>query len=261
MLFNNSPFLPRKTKVNCGEFQLFLPKYNRNITYQLLVSRRRKSLSLELKRAQITVRTPHWLSHHEIESFIVNKQKWLIQKLSEQETLIDTTPMSSSQFHTGSHIMLRGEKITLQIESGTQYSQNLDLNHSKLTLTVPNRVKNHKNYIVKKLTEFYQEHAISYIGERFSQLQNSTGLKASSIEFKVYKRRWGCCYRSRLIRINPMIMGAPDWVIDCVLIHELCHLQHMDHSPNFWQLNHVHCGKCNDSKEWLKQNGHLLQLN
>jgi len=260
LLFERSRFLSGSTAIKSGERTLYLPLYQREISYQLVVSQRRKSVSLELKQTQIKVRCPHWLSQAEIDSFIVEKQRWLMEKLQQQERAKPQTVEQNQSVQDGYQLFLLGQTLTLRLLSGKRFNQQLDLENSTLTFVLPSSVKHQHQYLLKKLGDFYHQQAQSHITPRFEQLQKSTGLKAKALEFKIYKRRWGCCYGSKLIRINPMIMGAPDWVIDCVLIHELCHLQHMDHSAKFWQLNDKHCGRCVDSKQWLKQHGHEYQL-
>jgi hypothetical protein len=91
-------------------------------------------------------------------------------------------------------------------------------------------------------------------------LEKKLNLQSRELDFKVYKRRWGCCYRNGKIVINPLIISAPQWVVDCVLVHELCHLQHMDHSKAFWSLNAIHCGKCNQAKQWLIQHQQAMMI-
>jgi predicted metal-dependent hydrolase len=49
--------------------------------------------------------------------------------------------------------------------------------------------------------------------------------------------RWGSCTPSdRSIRISERVRGMPSWVVDYVIVHELAHLVHADHSPAFWDL-------------------------
>lgn len=55
------------------------------------------------------------------------------------------------------------------------------------------------------------------------------------------RSRWGSCTPANgEIRISDRIAGFPDWVVDAVIVHELAHLVHLDHSPAFWELAHRH---------------------
>ena len=53
------------------------------------------------------------------------------------------------------------------------------------------------------------------------------------------KTRWGSCtIDTGAIRVSDRLTGAPSWVIDYVLVHEMAHLVHADHSPQFWAVVH-----------------------
>lgn len=254
-LLQNSLSNSVATQVKGGEFFIYLHHYDLELSYQLKVSSRRKTLALELSRGKVTVRTPPWLSLEDIESFILAKQDWLMDKLQNQQ---HQAPVC--QYQDGDNILYLGQRYQLQLMPGRQFFQHLDEQAQSLTLYIPNRVKDRSSYVKNKLKAFYLERAQSHIGERFEQLEQHTGLKAKAMELKFFKSRWGCCYSSGLVRLNPMLMGAPNWVIDCVIIHELCHLTHMNHSAEFWQLNAQFCDHCQPTKAWLKDKSSSLYL-
>jgi predicted metal-dependent hydrolase len=239
-----------------GDHQLYLPTPNTIITYQLKLSKRRTSLSIEIKQNTIQVKAPYWSEMTYIESFLLKKQNWIIEK-QQQQTIF---PVNQNTYETGSKFLLLGEWITLTLVNGGKFKSNFNVSEQTLTFTVPHRIKNPPQYVRNKLIQFYIKQAEYYVTPKFQQLQEEMQLTAKELQFKMYKRRWGCCYSSGIIRINPMIMGAPHWVIDCVLVHELSHLTHMNHSPVFWQLNKQFCPHCDLSKQWLFKHSHALSL-
>ncbi|NVK24918.1 MAG: M48 family metallopeptidase [Gammaproteobacteria bacterium] len=240
-----------------GEFKLDLPQSTTQITFNLIVSLKRKSISLELKQGNITVRSPYWLTHSDIEQFVQSKERWLLNKLALQ-TKVSPLP---HQYENGTKLLFDGQFYELTIQQDRAFKWQFDHENKQLLILLPTRVTNQQAYIKRKLIELYTELAQSYVLQRTHEIEKRMKLKCQRVEFKVYKRRWGCCYSSGLIRINPLIMGAPKWVVDCVLTHELSHLVHMDHSKAFWQLNEQFCDHCKNSKQWLKQHSHYLQLN
>lgn len=253
--FKNSLSYSLPTRITDGEFFISLHQYDLELPYQLKVSNKRKSLALELKNGLVTVRAPRWLSSEDIESFILAKQDWLMDKLQNQRSL-----PQSCQFQDGESILYFGNWYQLRLKPSRQYFLQLDHNDSSLTLYIPSRVKDQRKYVKAKLKAFYMNHAQEYIEQRFGYWQKQTGLTSSGMELKAFKTRWGCCYSSGLIKLNPMLIGAPKWVIDCVIVHELCHLKHMDHSAKFWQLNQVFCSNCDKTKDWLKHHNASLHL-
>ena len=72
------------------------------------------------------------------------------------------------------------------------------------------------------------------------------------------KTFWGICRRTTGIRLNWRLVGAPDFVVDYVCVHELCHLPHPNHSRDFWSLVNRHTPHTQAAKLWLKQYGREL---
>ncbi|MBQ8597165.1 MAG: M48 family metallopeptidase, partial [Lachnospiraceae bacterium] len=78
------------------------------------------------------------------------------------------------------------------------------------------------------------------------------------IRIKDQKSRWGSCSSKGNLNFNWRIVMAPEPVCDYVVIHELCHLVHLDHSERFWKLVESICPGYEQYKKWLKTNGSRL---
>jgi hypothetical protein len=64
---------------------------------------------------------------------------------------------------------------------------------------------------------------------------------------------WGCCEKTRrIIHLNWQIIFAPRDVIDYVIVHELCHLKHSNHSPRFWAEVEKYLPDYRNHHKWLK---------
>ena len=99
-----------------------------------------------------------------------------------------------------------------------------------------------------------------YINKRIQQLAEKTGLKPRSIIIKTYQARWGSCKITGDIQFNWKLVLAPPAIIDYVIVHELCHLTHHNHSAAFWQLVNHHYSDFKQARRWLKENGYQLEL-
>ena len=71
---------------------------------------------------------------------------------------------------------------------------------------------------------------------RFREIERQTGLKSSSVSFRAYKSRWGCCDGKNAIIFNFKLLMLPLHIQRYVMVHELCHTVHHNHSANFWAL-------------------------
>ena len=239
------------SKLTSGHFQLELA--TRSLDYKLTVSSKRRTLSLEVKQGQVTIKAPGSLSHSQVEAFLLQKQSWLAQKLE----LHASMPKQKMHFQDGDEFLLLGKPHRFNIEIGSQFRWSLDQEPARLTFVVPSRVTDTTKYVRTRFRQFMLEQCQEFVLDRIDALSEKTRLKPTAIEFKFYKSRWGCCYHNGIIRINPWLMAAPERIIECVLIHELCHLQHLNHSASFWRLNREYCGNCDETEIWLRHNGHL----
>lgn len=99
-----------------------------------------------------------------------------------------------------------------------------------------------KAHFVKRLTEISTAYDISYNMMRISSA----------------KTRWGSCSRKRNINLNWRLIFAPPAVLDYVIIHELSHLTHMNHSKVFWAYVERMMPDYKTHRTWLKKNGGVL---
>jgi len=86
------------------------------------------------------------------------------------------------------------------------------------------------------LTHFYKREASKYLTERLKLWSEHTGLKPTAVKFRAQQTRWGSCSSKKSISLNWKLVCHSPSLIDYVIVHELCHLKHMNHSADFWSL-------------------------
>lgn len=111
-------------------------------------------------------------------------------------------------------------------------------------------------YLEKK----YRNAARQYIYERVEYYLPYTGGTYTSIRIGDQKTRWGSCSSNKTLSFSWRLMLAPPRVLDYVVIHELCHLTHMDHSKEFWAMVASVDPDYKEHRQWLKDNGDTLVL-
>lgn len=113
-----------------------------------------------------------------------------------------------------------------------------------------------KNALEKR----YKEAAREYIPKRVTYYQAITGGNYSRISIRNQKTRWGSCSAKGTLSFNWRLMLAPPSILDYVVVHELCHLTHMNHSPAFWQAVEKAFPDYRNARKWLKDHGSELVL-
>ncbi|KGJ90686.1 M48 family metallopeptidase [Colwellia psychrerythraea] len=239
--------------------------------YQLIRSKRRRTLSLQVKYGQVTVRAPYSVSSTFIDSFIEEKSAWLRAKLVEQQSALDFCDYSQ-----GSSLLYLGEQVSLNISIAKKSAVYLNeikvtsLSHTQpvvrqLNVIISEKINVRLNnsslkaqQVKKQLEGYFKRLAEDVISQRLELISKQTLLMPSSMNIRQYKSRWGSCTNLGALSFNYLLMMTPLFVIDYVVVHELCHLEHLDHSKNFWQLVERHCPDYQIAKQWL--NSHQSQL-
>ena len=103
-------------------------------------------------------------------------------------------------------------------------------------------LKNKSKWILQKL-EYYSKH--------FQIMPNS-------IKIKAQKTRWGSCTYKNDLALNYKLIMAPPDVLDYVVVHEMCHMEHKNHSKNFWNRVSSIMPDYKDKRNWLKEHGGKL---
>ncbi|MDO5134770.1 MAG: SprT family zinc-dependent metalloprotease [Eubacteriales bacterium] len=80
------------------------------------------------------------------------------------------------------------------------------------------------------------------------------------ITIREQRTRWGSCSSNQNLNFNWKLILAPMEVLDYVVVHELCHLKEMNHSPAYWREVEKILPDYERQKDWLKQNGWKLML-
>lgn len=107
---------------------------------------------------------------------------------------------------------------------------------------------------VKKLKKEARNHLAS-LTEYWAE---KIGVSYGRISIRGQKTRWGSCSSKGNLNYNYLLMLCPDEVAEYVVIHELCHRIHMNHSKDFWNKIEAFCPNYKQARKWLKQNGNSL---
>lgn len=207
----------------------------------------RKTLCIVIKPdKRIIVKAPLWVSQKQIDEFIKEKSKWIEKHISN----LITTP--KHQYINEENFLYLGNKITLKLESVTKCSLRENF------LIAP--IKNNSIEIKKCIIKFYKNNSKNFIFNRLVFFSKKYGLPFNKFSLSSAKTRWGSCSNQNNIRINFKLIMAPIEIIDYVILHELTHTVHKNHSKEFWKYLSFMCPWHKQRKKWLKNFGNLLEL-
>jgi predicted metal-dependent hydrolase len=135
-----------------------------------------------------------------------------------------------------------GKSHSLRIIRSTSSATSVKISrHAQfITVILPSNKKIDDSDVVRAIRDnvisALRLEAKSYLPKRLSYLSDGIGLHYEKVRFSHASGRWGSCSSTGTISLNIALMKLPFELIDYVLIHELCHTVHMNHSTDFWSL-------------------------
>lgn len=195
---------------------------------------RRSNAYLSVRDGIVTVRLPLGGTISDAERLILSHRAWLDNKLNAQSER-SRLPQS---FQNGESFSLLGDRCSLSIVESPEYREP-ELKDGVLTV-----------YTAKGMTpadaeRLFQRYITDLCEKRVKQAFDvyspRLGLAPRRITLKRMTSRWGSCTSNGNISINVGVICFEQECIDYVVIHELCHLKHMDHGEDFWALVSTCC--------------------
>ena len=102
------------------------------------------------------------------------------------------------------------------------------------------------------------EEALAFIPDRAAYYAPLVGVSYGQITIRAQRSRWGSCSSKGNLNFNCLLMLVPAHVLDYVVVHELCHLRELNHSPRFWAEVERILPDYKVSRTWLKEHGDSL---
>ncbi len=129
--------------------------------------------------------------------------------------------------------------------------------HVKQALAMSEKIRDIEPLTEALLEELFEK-AAHDIPKRVHNYAKMMGVSYGRITIRNQKTRWGSCSAKGNLNFNCLLMLAPEDVRDYVVIHELSHRKHMNHSKAFWQQVEAIMPDYKDKRKWLKDNGNNL---
>ena len=203
------------------------------INYELFFMER-KSLEIAVHPDKsIVVKAPLSTSHEAVEERIRKRARWIKRQVRFFEQFDPRTP--TRQFVGGESHYYLGRRYRLKIEDADQTS--VLLKGGYLRVKTP---KNTNQQVQKLLKEWYMKKAKQKLQEEFDHCWESFSknkqLAQPNLNIREMQTRWGSLSSNNTLTLNTKLIQTPKECIEYVIIHELCHLIHHDHSPAFYKL-------------------------
>ena len=202
---------------------------------KFIKNKRAKRLSLRFKYSdELIVTIPHRLNYQTAQDIIMDKADWIIKKMSKApelkklKTVFDVNTTFETKNHRLAIIPDLIEKTKVKVYDGiikVRYPEGTDVRSEKV-----------QEVIRQGIEKAFKLEAEDWIPFRIKKFSAQHGFKYKDIKFKNARTRWGSCSHDNNLNFNIHLMMLPEYLIDYVILHELCHTIEKNHSHRFWSL-------------------------
>ena len=217
---------------------------------QLFRTRRRTLAVIVEDDGRIVVRAPLRMHKGDIDEFVNAREKWILTK--QAQALKRSARFVTKQYVSGEVFLYQGDPYRLEIEDVQRQPLifNGGFHLSKASLPRAQAI----------FEKWYRRQAFRVISERAGLFAATNDFTFNQIKITAARKQWGACGPGGNLRFTWRLVMAPLPIIDYVVVHELVHLHHRNHSKRFWGKVKSILPDFRQREDWLEEHGVLLRL-
>lgn len=229
----------------------------RDIEYQLLRSDQRKTADIVIERnGLISVRVPQHLSEVQADAVVEHKRLWIYRNLAEWRDL--NAARVVREWVNGEGFLYLGSAYRLLLVQ--EQDEPLKLKDGRFCLQRKIVEAGGEEAAKQVFEKFYAEKALERINKRVAYFAPKVGVNSVSVDVREIGYRWATCTPDGRLSFHWKCMMASPKAIDYIVVHELCHLRHRDHTDAFWNEVDKVMPDYAERKSWLRENGAALDI-
>jgi predicted metal-dependent hydrolase len=226
------------------------------ISYEVVRSRRSTADIVIERDGSVVVRAPDWAGDELVEGIVESKHYWIYKSLAEWRDLNATRVLREYKNGEGFLYLGRAHRLLLVGEQ----KEPLQLKHGRFALR-RDLVESGENGATKAVfRDFYVSRGTDRLQARVAYYAPKVGASPGSVDVRELGNRWASCSPSGHLAFHWKCMMAPQTIIDYVVVHELCHFHHRDHTDAFWNEVDKVMPDYRERKEWLRRQGAGLDV-
>lgn len=185
---------------------------------------------------KIEITAPFGTSFASIQRVIERKSKWISRQLEELEKYQTMEPVK--EYNSGQTLKLLGRDYMIRIIPIPDFEEEQIIKEKRL-IKVYVQDRDQKERISLLIEDWYRNEAMVYLAQKFEKCYER--VRKYNISKPLYylrsmSRRWGSCTAKGNILLNPELIQLPSHCIEYIIMHELCHLRHRNHSKEFYHF-------------------------
>ena len=224
------------------------------IPYDIRRSAVAQKKSIIVRPHHVEVVAPEAAPETDVSAFVQKKRHWVFNKLTEMnERLAYLERHTYHRLQSGAKVRFRGRNVALRVRQTDQSHFDIKFNGG-FEISAPTHLSAEDLEVALGLEIVAWFHAtlkadVEALRKRY---ERTTALFATGSQIIHSDTLWGNLTRSGVIKVNWHLIEAPKAVLEYVVLHELGHTAHRNHTPEFWALIAKHMPDYPSRKRWLE---------
>lgn len=228
-----------------------------SINYKI-IRKHRKTIGIKITdKGEVIITSPFGVSEETIKNIIKKKQKWITDRI---ELIKQADFAYNRAFEDGKRLLFLGKELKLEIIKVNRPICHAKIENEKVRVFINLSNMKSDETVSSAIINLYRKEAAILFKERTDIYSRILGVSPRRIFIKDQKTLWGSCSSKGNVNYNYRIIMAPIDIIDYIVVHELCHLIHMNHSKEYWDTVKSILPDYKRRRTWLKDNGHVLRI-
>jgi len=222
------------------------------LDYEIVYSPKRKKLTITVERDRsIVVKAPSGTDIEKIKEVVESRKLWLYEKTHHKQKYHPPLSPPGKELVNGESLPYLGRNYQLELSDSSEEIQFVSNRFLVPKAQAKQRGEVFNNWYIQKAKE--------QILPRVQIYAVRMGVEFNLAKITESKYRWGSCTSKNNVNFNWRLIKAPMFVINYVIVHELAHLLESNHTSTFWNIVGVQVPNYQLAKNWLRDNGNMLE--
>lgn len=229
----------------------------RDIEYRLLPGTARQTTDIVIERdGRIAVRPPARLTPEQVDETVLSRRHWIYRNLAEWRDLNATRVVR--EWVNGESFLYLGSAYRLLLV--TEQDEPLKLKDGRFCLLRRVVEQGGRAAAQDAFRDFYVARGTLRLAQRVEHFAPRVGVQPGPLQVKELGYRWASSLPGGGLHFHWKCLMAPPRITDYIVVHELCHLHHRDHTELFWNEVDKVMPDYRERKAWLRQRGAEMDL-
>lgn len=218
-----------------------------------------KTIKIYFKENVLTVTKSPYIPKREVDKLLQKNEQKIYE---EYKKIIESKRLKRGRWETGEKILYHGEEYTINViyHDKNMISIRIEEKTKLFRIFLPNQIQKEEEvpYIQKAVRKLFKENTEVILQEKLPYWSKKTNIFYNSVKVRDAKTKYGSCIPSKkALHFTSRLVMLKKEAIDAIIVHELCHIVHPNHSKEFYELVESYIPNYKEIDKYLKKNSSL----